>query len=58
MNAIFKSIDLHKVDILIGNFFVQIGKKCGYLPLGQWPYNGPLDTLKKSLGVSLNIFKP
>ena len=41
MNAICKSIDLHKVDLLIGIFFVQIGKKCGYLPLGQGPYNGP-----------------
>ena len=49
MNAICKFIDLHKVDLLIGKFFVQIGKKYGYLPLGQGPYNSPWDTLKKSL---------
>ena len=34
-------IDLHKNDLLIGNFFVQIGKKCRHLPLGQGPYNCP-----------------
>ena len=27
MNAICKPIDLHKVYLLIGKFFVQIGKK-------------------------------
>ena len=44
-------IDFHKNDLLIGIFFVQIGKKCRHLPLGQGPYNGPWDTRKKSLHI-------
>ena len=35
------------------NFFVQIGKKCRHLPLGQGPYYGPWDARKKSLSAVL-----
>ena len=28
-----------KIDLEIGNYFVQIGKKIEYLPLGQGPLN-------------------
>ena len=34
MNAICKPIDLHKVDLLIGKFFGQIGKKKWIFAIG------------------------
>ena len=34
---------------LIGNFFLQIGKKVTQIALGIGPYFGPRDTRKKSM---------